>query len=96
MSDTLPRADTGPCLTTEQVETVRGAPAGAVPEDLARHLATCVRCQERVLFGLEPRRRLLGRARPEMPTPTRALLLLGLMVVVMAAFFYTLRLLAGG
>jgi hypothetical protein len=66
-----------------------------VPDGLARHLASCQRCQERALFGkLRPARK--RRDRPQLPTPTRALLLLGLMVAVMVAFFFTLQQLVGG
>ncbi len=69
---------------------MRGAPTGEVPEDLARHVAACERCQERVLFGP------VGRARrrrelPRMPSPTRALVLFVVMAAAVLAFFLTLQ-----
>jgi len=95
MSDASLPPSRNRCLTEAEIAAVQAAPPGAAPEELALHLAGCERCQERALFGAEPRRRLAGRARPEVPTPTRALLLVALMVAAMAAFFYTLHLLAG-
>jgi hypothetical protein len=83
-----------PCLSDEQIASVRAAPPGEAPEELARHLAGCSRCQERALFGSEPRRRRPGGGRPRWPSPTRALLMLALLVVAMAAFFVTLRMLS--
>jgi hypothetical protein len=62
---------------------------------VARHLSACERCQERVLFGPRGRVRTPGRPRPELPTLRRALLLLGLALAAIAAFFYTLEKLAG-
>jgi hypothetical protein len=77
-------------LTEEQLARVRDEAAEAVPEDIARHLATCERCQERALFGaIRPARK--HRQPSPLPTPTRALILLGVMVAVMVAFFFTLR-----
>jgi hypothetical protein len=70
---------------------VRAATAD-VPDGLARHLATCERCQERALFGtVRPARRRRGMPTLPTPTPTRALILLGIMVAVMVAFFFTLH-----
>jgi hypothetical protein len=83
------------CLTGRELEVLRQAPPGGAPEDLARHLAGCERCQDRVLLDGQPRRPV-GRDRPALPTPTRALFLLALMAAVIAAFLYTLRMLAGG
>lgn len=89
-----PSVSAGRCLSDEQIDAVRGALPGEAPEDLARHLAACPRCQERALFGSEPRRRRFGRGQPEWPSPGRALILIALLVVAMAAFFVTLRLIA--
>lgn len=69
---------------------VRNEAAGEIPEDIARHLATCERCQERALFGaIRPARK--HREPSPLPTPTRALILLAVMVAVMVAFFFTLQ-----
>jgi hypothetical protein len=89
-----PSFPAGRCLSDEQIDAVRGAPPGEAPEELARHLAACSRCQERALFGSEPRRRRFGGRPPEWPSPGRALLLVALLVAAMAAFFVTLRLIA--
>jgi hypothetical protein len=95
MSDNAPPPARSQCLTDEEVAGVRAAPPGDVPETLARHLASCARCQERVLFGPEPRRRRRAGEGLTMPTPARALVLLAIMVVVLIAFFYTLNQLFG-
>jgi hypothetical protein len=95
MSDPTATPTRPGCLTEDEVIQVRAAAPGQVPDRLARHLASCARCQERALFGSEPRRR---RARPRtstLPTPTRALVLLVIMIVVIMAFFYTLSQLVG-
>ena len=90
MSDAAPQPARPGCLTEQEVAQMRDGAAGEVPEGIARHLASCVRCQERVLFGaLRPVRR--ARQPSPLPTPTRALVLLGVMVAVMVAFFFTLQ-----
>jgi len=83
------------CLTDAQIDEVRTAPAGKVPEDLAAHLAGCERCQERALFGAERASRKLARGAPQFPSLRRALLLLALVLVAVGAFLYTLMKLAG-
>jgi hypothetical protein len=37
------------CLTPAGLAAVRESPPGQAPADLARHLATCARCQSRLL-----------------------------------------------
>ncbi|MCG6928416.1 MAG: hypothetical protein LJF30_24280 [Acidobacteria bacterium] len=69
---------------------LRAASPGDVPEDVAQHLATCERCQERVLFG-PVRRQRPRREMPPMPSSTRALVLLALMAAVIVVFFVTLQ-----
>jgi hypothetical protein len=95
MSDLAPPPPGSECLTDDEVTEVRTADPGDVPERLARHLAACTRCQERALFGTEPRRRRRGPGSPTLPTPMRALILLAVMIVMMTAFFYTLNQLVG-
>ena len=82
------------CLSEGEVSRLREASSGDVPEDLAHHLAACERCQERVLFGTgrRPRRR---RESLQMPSSTRALVLLAVMAAVIVAFFITLQALLG-
>jgi len=72
------------------VSRLRGASPGDVPEDVARHLAACDRCQERVLFG-PVRRQRPRREIPPMPSSTRALVLLAVMAAVIVVFFITLQ-----
>ena len=88
------RAVTTGCLTDAQLARVRdGAPGGA-PAELAQHLADCARCQERALFGSDRTERPKREA-PRMPSLRRALLLLALVVLAMAAFFWSLGQLTG-
>ena len=95
MSDLALPSARSDCLTEDEVVQVRAAAPGEVPEQLARHLSACVRCQERALFGSEPRRRRRVKGASFIPTPMRALVLLAIMIVVMTAFFYILNLLVG-
>ena len=94
MSDLSPPTRSG-CLTNEEVARLQEGAPGDVPEEVARHLAACDSCQERALFGSGPRRRHRGGAGPEMPTPIRAFVLLGIMLLVILAFFITLGRLVG-
>jgi hypothetical protein len=83
------------CLTDAQLAELQAAAPGRAPEALARHLASCDRCQARALFGAE---RVAGgprKAVPEPPSLRRALLLAGLVLAAMGAFFWTLLKLAG-
>jgi hypothetical protein len=74
---------------------LRAAVPGQAPAGLARHLAACTRCQQRVLFGTTPR--LAGRARPlpVWPTPRRTLLILLAVLVALAMLLYSLQRLSG-
>jgi len=92
MDATLPAAG---CLTDAQLAELQEAAPGRAPEALARHLASCSRCQARALFGAE---RVAGRSRkplPEPPSVGRVLWLVGLVLAAMAAFSWTLLKLAG-
>jgi hypothetical protein len=82
------------CLTDAQLAELQAAAPGKAPEALARHLATCERCQARALFGAE---RPAGTKRPvpEFPSVRRAIFLGALVLVVMAAFFWSLAKLSG-
>ena len=92
MSDVPSRAPKG-CLSDEEVAQVRDGAPGEVPDRLAQHLAQCERCQERALFGSEGRKKRRGSKAAVLPTPQRALVLLGILLLVMIAFFFTLNLL---
>jgi hypothetical protein len=82
------------CLTDEEIAVLRDAIPGAADPGLAEHLAGCERCQSRALFGAV-RRTGLRREPPALPSLRQALLLLAVVLVSMAAFFWTLRRLAG-
>ena len=94
MSDLNPPTRSG-CLTSVEMTRLQQASPGDVPEELARHLAVCQVCQERALFGSEPRRRRRGSTGLNMPTPVRAFVLLAVMLVMIIAFFFTLARLVG-
>jgi hypothetical protein len=84
----------GGCLNEAELAEVRAAAPGQAPEALARHLAACDRCQARALFGADrpsgPQKPL-----PELPSIRRALLYGALVLVAMAAFFWSLAKLTG-
>jgi hypothetical protein len=79
------------CPTDAELLALQAAEPGRAPEDLARHLAGCARCQQRALFGGEPRRRAAGRAAPELPSAKRALVLLLGVLVALAMLLYSLQ-----
>ena len=85
----------GGCLTDAQLAQLQSVVPGRAPEALARHLASCERCQARALFG---ERRIVGgprKAPPEPPSLGRALVLAGVVLAAIGAFFWTLLKLAG-
>jgi hypothetical protein len=83
------------CLTDAEIALVQAAPPGNVPVNLAAHLASCARCQQRALFGETPRRP--GRKGvPRRPPSFRRTLFLALLVLAaMAAFFWSLAHMTG-
>lgn len=89
-----PALSPGACLTDAQISEVRAAVPGQTPEDFARHLVSCERCQARALFGAE-RPASPRKPRPELPSLGRAVLLAALVLAAMAAFFWSLAKLTG-
>jgi hypothetical protein len=81
-------------LTDAQLGRLRDGAPGTAPPELAQHLAGCEHCQSRALFGAE---RPAGAKRepPKLPSLKRSLLLLALVVLAMAAFFWSLGRLTG-
>lgn len=86
--------DSAGCLTPEGIAVVLGSAPGQVAADAARHLANCARCQQRLLSGGVDRP-LRPAVRPATPSVTRTFLLLGLVLVAVIFFFWTLRRLVG-
>ena len=82
------------CLTDAQLALLRDSPPGSAPEELAQHLAGCERCQSRALFG-SARPQGARREAPKLPSFRRSLLLLALVILAMAAFFWSLGRLTG-
>jgi hypothetical protein len=84
----------GGCLTAAQISEVQAAAPGKVKEALARHLASCERCQARALFGSV---RPAGQRRPmpEPPSLGRAVFLVALVLAAAAFFFWSLAKLTG-
>ena len=82
------------CLSDQEIASLDAAVPGQAPLALARHLASCERCQVRALFGSGPRS-MRRKALPEPPTVGRALLYAVLVLGAIAAFFWTLRMLVG-
>lgn len=82
--------EAGGCLTDAGLEALEQTPPGQAPEDLARHLADCARCQNRLLV------RAGGPAgRRQAPKPRRSVwlttaLVLGIMLVALVALLATL------
>jgi hypothetical protein len=74
-------------LTPAGLAAVASAPAGQVPEALAAHLASCPRCQDRMLAHL----RTPGERRAQAPPPlwrtlvvVAALIVLALIALILA------------
>ena len=82
------------CLSEDEIVSLRESAPGQTPAALAQHLAGCERCQSRALFGAA-RKSGLTREPPALPSLGRALMLLAVVVLAMAAFFWTLGRLAG-
>jgi hypothetical protein len=83
------------CLTPAGLRFLAADPAAAVPPGLARHLADCPRCQMRVLAGGEPRPRPAAPARELLPSLGRLALITALLLLAVAAFFWSLKRLTG-
>jgi hypothetical protein len=82
------------CLTDAEIASLQDVPPGAAPGELAQHLASCERCQARALFGAV---RSPGQKRepPALPSLGRALVLLAMVILAMAAVFWSLARLTG-
>lgn len=79
------------CLTEVGFAAVSAAPLGRVPPELAAHLASCGRCQQRLLGGG------LERRPPKRKPPSlgRMLLVVAAIVLAILGSLFTLRVLTG-
>jgi hypothetical protein len=70
------------CLSEEGLAALRRAPVGQAPAELAAHLASCARCQDRLLVG----ERLEATEKKARPAPWRnvTLVLLALLMTLVA------------
>jgi hypothetical protein len=80
-------------LSPEGIAAMSDVTPGGIAPEVAAHLASCSRCQERVLTGGTPRAPRKPRADP--PSLKRALLFVVLIVASILVFFWTLRQLTG-
>jgi hypothetical protein len=80
------------CLTPAGMEALQQAPPGHAPEDLARHVAGCARCQARLLAASTGRRGTAGAAGTtageEIPAGLATTRRLWRTVVLMAVAFF--------
>jgi hypothetical protein len=77
-------------LTEAGLSALAAAPPGRGPKELAAHLASCPRCQERMLAGTGvdlPAR----RERREPPPPWRIWAVLGAAVLLLLSILMTIR-----
>lgn len=76
------------CLTPAGFAAVMQARVGEVPPELAAHIASCGRCQQRLLTGGVERP---AGPRREPPSLKRMFLLVGLIVFAILLFLVSLR-----
>lgn len=84
------RFDSRGCLTPSGVAALQRAPAGQAPIELARHLASCPRCQGRLLSrGHPPREAAAGPSLRSPPAAARiwraAAMVVGALALALAA-----------
>ncbi len=82
--------DSRGCLTDEGLDSVARAPVGQAPAELAAHLASCARCQERMLFRGTPR-----GPRKTAPPRWRVWVVVGAAILLLLSVLVTLRRVAG-
>ncbi len=86
--------DASGCLSEAGITAVTTAVPGQIAPEVAAHLAACARCQERVLSGGAPRPARKAAA-PAPPSLGRVAVLMGLVILSIAVFYWTLRRLLG-
>ncbi len=84
--------DRSHCLTTDQLLALRATAPGAMPAEVAAHLASCERCQRQALFGAEG---AVGRRPKEAPSLGKAFLRVAMVLVALIMFLASIRILLG-
>jgi hypothetical protein len=77
------------CLTDPGVAMLASAPVGEAPPELAAHVASCGRCQERLLASGEGRAE--RRERKEPPPAWRVWVVMGGAVLLLLSILVTIR-----
>jgi hypothetical protein len=85
---TVPSFDAQGCLTPEGFARIEASPPGRAPADLAAHLASCVRCQRRLLAASSPAH---SSARREPPPVWRTAIVVAACVVLVVIALILLR-----
>ncbi|HET7292639.1 MAG TPA: hypothetical protein VFM88_09450 [Vicinamibacteria bacterium] len=89
-----PLLDDRGCLTPAGLLAVQSAPVGKAPQELASHVASCPRCQEKLLAGgilaLATR-----KEKKDPPPPWRIVLVLVAIVLLVLSLMFTLGRLSG-
>jgi hypothetical protein len=80
------------CLTAEGFARLEASPPGRAPADLAAHLASCVRCQRRLLAASSP---APSSVRREPPPLWRTAIVVAACIVLVVIAMILMRNLAG-
>jgi len=80
------------CLTAEGFACLEASPPGRAPADLAAHLASCVRCQRRLLAASSP---APSSVRREPPPLWRTAIVVAACIVLVVIAMILMRNLAG-
>jgi hypothetical protein len=81
------------CLTPAGIAAVQAAPPGQAPAELAGHLSSCARCQERLLAGGIVA--ALGRQKKEPPPRWRLAAIVIATLLLVISILFTAQRLAG-
>jgi hypothetical protein len=82
------------CLTDAGIASLRAAEPGRARPELSAHLASCARCQQRILALDAPAHRKAGPP-AKAPTLGRTLLLMALVLVAVVVALASMRYLVG-
>lgn len=77
------------CLTAAGLETLSKAMPGKAPPELAQHVATCARCQDRMLAGA--RAELRARKKAVAPPAWRIWAVLGAVLLLLISVLVTIQ-----